>query len=414
MNDDLVSWPFARPRPGDGAGLLDIAPEYRRLRERRPIVRVRLPDGGRAWLLTRYPDVRAALADPRLSASTDPLHRHGGDAATRIGALAHTDPPEHARYRAPLDRAFGAGRIRARLPSMVAVVEERIAAMAAAPDRRCDLVRAFAIPVPLRIIGRLLGLPDEEHDGLRQAAERLLTIGLDPGEAGPAAAAMLAHMRRIVTARRRAPRDDLMSELTLHSALTDAEIADLGATLVLGGYETLAASIGTAVATLLEHPDQRAAFLADERTRDRAVEELLRYTSVVQYGVDRVAAHDLRLGDARIRAGERVIAFLPSANRDHAHHSRADDLDTGRRPLPHLAFGHGAHRCVGQHLARVELRLALPRLLRRFPDLRADPDRPAPVVRRDRVFGGPDALPVMWRDSAPGADERRRTPVRGA
>lgn len=392
MSPSDPHWPFARP-PGR---LLDISPHYARLRAQEPVARVRLDDGTSAWLVTRHRDVRGVLADQRLSASTDPLHRDAGGAGDRIGTLAHTDPPGHARYREPLNHAFGTRRVRVLEPRIASIVDEQVAEMAAAGPP-ANLMASFAVPVPLRVICEILGLSyHDQHGPLQLAADRMLTVGLDPREVRPVAAGMLARMRTAVSAKRHAPADDLISQLTGQGDLNDAEIADIAATLVLGGYETIAASIGTAVMALIEHPDQHRAVIREERLTDRAVEELLRYTSVIQYGVDRVAACGLVLGGRRIQAGDRVVAFLPAANRDAGCCPAAETLDISRPASAHVAFGHGVHQCVGQQLARTELRLALSGLFRRFPDLRLAVSQEQIALRRDKIFAGLDSLPVTW------------------
>jgi nocardicin N-oxygenase len=391
---DNTAWPFPRP-PRPPGRLLDISPRYAQLRARQPAARIALPDGTPAWLITRHQDVRAALADHRLSASTDPLHRDAGDSAGRIGTLAHTDPPQHARYRSPLNRAFGASRVRALQPRIKQIIGEQLDQMAACGPP-ADLMTSFAVPVPLRVICEVLGVPYRDQHALRLAADRMLTLGLAPSDVRPIAASMLSRMREAVSAKRRDSAKDLLTELTGAGELTDAEIADLAATLILGGYETLAASIGAAVAALIAQPRAIRAFADDAYRAERATEELLRYTSVVQYGVDRIAAHGLVLGGQHIQAGDRVIAFLPAANRDTALCPDPEALDTSRAPVPHVAFGHGVHQCVGQQLARTELRLAISSLFRRFPDLQLAVSPVQIALRHDKIFAGLDSLPVTW------------------
>lgn len=340
--------------------------------------------------------MRTVLGDRRFSASGDPLHRASpGADAPCIGRLPHTDPPEHARYRRPMGRAFTSRRITAWEPRIAEVVERHLTAMAE-QERPVDLVEALAVPVPLTVIGELMDLPKADWPALRQAASDLLSVELTREEAARTSGWLLDYLRELVARRRSAPGEDLLSELLGHGELTDVEVTDLGATVLMGGFDSLAASISTAVALLLCHPEQPRALAGPAERLDRLVEEVLRHSTIVQHGVDRTALVAVRLGEVDIAAGDRVVAHLPSANRDERLWPRTGEFDTTRPVTPHLAFGHGPHQCVGQQLARLELRLVLARLFHRFPGLRLAVPASELTLRRDRTFAGFQELLVTW------------------
>ncbi|MFD9061161.1 cytochrome P450 [Kitasatospora purpeofusca] len=385
------SWPFARP----GGRTFELAPQYSQLREADPVSRIILPDGTPAWLAISSHDVRTVLTDPRFSTRIQPMHRPGGDTTERIGALAHLDPPDHATYREPLQRLFSARRVRALEPRISQVIDEHLEMMAAAGPP-ADLVAAFAIPVPLTITCELIGLPLAERAMLQEAADLLLTLDVDPQNASDTATALLDYLNHVVRIKHSTPGDDLISHMVGHGRYTDAEVAALAATVLLGGYETLAGMISTGAALLMHHPAQALALQGDVHDRTLAVEEILRYVTVIQYGCDRIALTDLFLGDQLIHAGDRVVAFLPAANRDPLLCPVPDVLNTQRPPTAHAAFGYGPHQCLGQQLARVELGLALHLLFQRFPRLKlADAQNDLPT-RRDKLFASYHHLPVTW------------------
>ncbi|RSN38419.1 cytochrome P450 [Amycolatopsis sp. WAC 04197] len=361
-----------------------------------PVTRVRLADGEHAWLATRYDDVRTVLGDPTFSAAGDPMHRAtpGADAPF-IGRLPHTDPPEHSRYRRPLGRAFTPRRVAAWRPAIARAVDDHLDAMAAAGPP-VDLIESLAVPVPLSVVGALMDLPRHDWPSLRDAATTLLSDAPDREKAGATNAWLLEYLHALVAKRRAEPGSDLLSELIEHSDLGDMEVADLGATLVLGGFDSLAASIGTGVALILCHPDRPRALAGENERLDPLVEETLRFTTIVQRGVDRTAVTDCRLGDAEIRAGDRVVADLPAANRDRDRWPEADTYDPTRPARTNVAFGHGPHLCVGVHLARLELRIVLDRVLTRFPGLKLAVPADRLVLCRDRTFAGLRELPVTW------------------
>ncbi|MFA1548296.1 cytochrome P450 [Actinomadura chokoriensis] len=380
----------------------DPAREYAELRAHRPVARVRLPDGRPAWLASRYADNHRLLADARLSraaAAREGAPRVRG-IALEAGAITVLDPPEHTRLRRLIAGEFTAHRMRRFRPRIRAIAEELADAMAAAGPP-ADLVAGYAGPLPIRVISALLGVPEPDHDRFRSWADDYLgTTGTDPETVRRAAEGLRAYFGSLVAARRADPGDDLISSLVTaqdEERLTEQELIALGVTLLVAGYQTAAGMIAGSVQTLLDHPEQLAELRRDPGRMPAAAEELLRYVAVsASGGTIRVATADLDLGGTRIRAGEAVLPAITSANRDTAVFTDPDRLDLRRDPNPHLAFGHGVHRCLGAALARAELAVALSTLLERFPGLRhADPGSP-PEWRTGGMIRGPLTLPVAW------------------
>ncbi|MFA1538369.1 cytochrome P450 [Actinomadura monticuli] len=380
----------------------DPAREYARLRERRPVARVRLPDGRPAWLASRYADNHRLLADERLSraaAAREGAPRVRG-IALEAGSITTLDPPEHTRLRRLIAGEFTAHRMRRFRPRIRAIAEELADGMAAAGPP-ADLVAGYAAPLPIRVISMLLGVPEPDHDRFRAWADDYLgTTGTDPETVRRAAEGLRGYFRSLVADRRADPGDDVISSLVTaqdEERLSEQELVALGVTLLVAGYQTAAGMIAGSVQTLLDHPAQLAELRADPALMPAAAEELLRYVAVsASGGTIRVATRDLELGGTPIKAGEAVLPAITSANRDAAVFTDPDRLDLRRDPNPHLAFGHGAHRCLGAALARAELAVALSTLLERFPGLRhAEPGR-APEWRTGGMIRGPLALPVAW------------------
>ncbi|MFK0292596.1 cytochrome P450 [Streptomyces sp. NPDC090442] len=393
---DVTTQPTVRTCP------FDPPPEYRTLREQHPVAEVTLPDGVAGWLITGYEEARAALADPRLSSRRRRLRTGSGpvdDAELPVptpGNFLMMDPPEHTRLRRLLTGQFTVRRMRQLTPAVEKIVAERLDAMAAAGGP-IDLVRAFALPVPSLVICVLLGVPYADREDFQRDSATLIRLDASLDEAQRAHQALTGFLGRLVCAKRAEPGDDILSGLVRTGELTDEELAGVGVLLLLAGHETTANMIALGTMCLLRHPDQWEALRNDPALMDTAVEELLRYLSVIQYGVRRTALEDVELGGHRIPAGSTVVASLPSGNRDAAHFTGdPDQLDVGRPYRPHLAFGHGIHQCLGQQLARVEMKAALSALLDRFPDLRlALPAEQVPM-RHDMIVYGVHELPVTW------------------
>ena len=395
-----VSLPMRRSDP------FDPPAEYRRLREEEPVTRLAFPDGKVGWLLTRHQDVRALLGDDRFSSDrrrasspvrTFPIRRD--EPAERAGSLIGMDPPEHTRYRRMLTRYFTVRQMRELAPRIEQIVSEHLDAMERSGPP-ADLVPAFARPIPSLVICELLGVPYEDRVTFQRCTSTLLRLDADEDAIFAARDELWQYMRSLVATKRRHPDGALLGSLIQagdpDAALSDERLAGIGQLLLVAGHETTANMLALGTYALLRHPDQLRALGEDAAQADRAVEELLRYLTIVQFGTVRVAREDVDIAGRHIRAGETVVASLAAANRDPAQFSEPDELDLARPASQHVAFGHGIHQCLGQQLARVEMKIAYPALFRRFPALHlAVP--PSQVPMRDDMFVyGVHRLPVAW------------------
>lgn len=386
----------------------DPAPEYRDLRRDAPVSRIAFPSGGSGWLVTRYQDVRAMLGDARFSSRvgiTAPHVRPTPAVLAEVplpGALLRLDAPDHHRYRRPLMRAFTVKRVRQLRPRIQQIVDEHLDAMERSGGP-VDLVSELALPVTSLVICELLGVCYRDHGTFQGLAAQILAVEASPEQSQQARQALGAFMAELVAAKRGTPGDDLISTLVAEadtdpaSPLDDVALTVLGSLLLIAGHETTANMIALGTLTLLHHPQQLAALTAHPERADRAVEELLRYLTIIQFGLARVAAEDLTLGGQAIRAGEIVVAALPSANRDPGLGiDDPDRLDVTRDPTGHVAFGYGPHQCLGQQLARAELQITLTSLFARFPTLRTTVPLDELPFRDDMLIYGLHRLPVTW------------------
>jgi len=377
--------PTTRDHPFDPPAALAAAP---------PISRLRYPDGSLGWLVTDHAAARFVLSDPRFSTGLD-LARSPirvSEPMAMPGAFLFMDPPEHTRYRKLLTGAFTLRRMRALEPRIADLADTRLSALAAAGSP-ADLVRLFALPLASLVICELLGVPYEQHDRFERASHAMVDPAL-PAEARDAAGGELyGLLASVVADKRGSPGDDLLSGLL---SLSDEEVIGIGVMLLFAGHETTANMLGLGTFALLRHPGQLAALRADPTLVDGAVEELLRYLSIVQYEVNRGAVEDVEVAGQVIRAGESVLVSVPMANRDPARFDDPATLDLTRSTSGHLAFGHGVHQCLGQQLARIELRIGFSALLARFPALRLAVAQEEVPLRASRGIYGVDALPVAW------------------
>ncbi|WP_344863509.1 cytochrome P450 [Planomonospora alba] len=376
----------------------DPVPELSAVREAEGITRVRTVFGIEAWLVTRFEDVRAVLSHPELysNALVPPFRPPGAapDGEEGAGNLLGSDPPEHTRLRRMLAPEFTARRMRGLEPRIRQIVDEHLDAMERGGPP-ADLVTDFALPVPSLVICELLGVPYTDRAGFQRTSQRMLDVSLPPQERAAAAAEARAYITGLVTAMRRDPGDDLLGMLIRQHGgeLTTAELAGIGSLLLLAGHETTSNMLSLGTLALLRHPGQLAVVRDEPDRVEGAVEELLRWLSIVHAGTFKATTTEVRLGGRTIGPGELVICSIPAANRDPAFVPDPDRLDVGRNTLGHVAFGHGVHHCLGAHLARLEMRIAFPALLRRFPGLRLAGE---PVYRSFTVVHGLETMPVAW------------------
>jgi hypothetical protein len=371
-----------------------------------PISRVRLWDGSTAWLVTRYDDERALLADPRISAdTTQPGYPHISAGARERRKQARTfismDDPDHARLRRMVTAQFAIKRIEALRPAIQQIVDELIDAMLTTP-KPVDLVEAFALPVPSRVICELLGVPYADHGFFQENSKILVKRDSPPEAARQAQSMLLTYLDALVTEKLANPGEDLLSKLAVERVATGEisphDAAVMGTLLLIAGHETTANMIALGTLTLLQHPEQLAALREgdDPTLIAGTVEELLRYLSIVHSGRRRVARADIDLGAVVIRAGDGVILANDVANRDASVFPDPDRLDIHRGDRHHLAFGYGVHQCLGQPLARVELHVVYATLYRRIPTLRLAVDLDQVLFKHDGLIYGVYTLPVTW------------------
>ncbi|WP_152363587.1 cytochrome P450 [Microlunatus speluncae] len=366
-----------------------------------PVRPILMAGGRRGWLVTGYEEARTVLADPRFSAdrskADSPIRERPGDAQpTPPGMFISHDAPDHTRYRKQLTGLFTVRRMRALASRIEEYVDERLDAMEAAGGPT-DLVAAFAMPVPSLVICELLGVDYDDRADFQEWTAKLLNLDTPVAEIRDLWGRLDTFMLDLVRRKRETPTDDILGGLIeSDAAFTDEELSNVGKLLLIAGHETTANMIGLSTFALLQHPDQLARLRREPELIPGAVEELLRYLSIVQFVAVRVALEDVELGGRLIPAGETVAMHLPEANRDPHQFEDPDTLDVTRERVRHVSFGHGIHQCLGQQLARTELVVGLGKLLERFPNLRLAVDPSEVPLRHDMVIYGVHRLPVAW------------------
>ncbi|MER5620214.1 cytochrome P450 [Streptosporangium sp. NPDC002544] len=370
-------------------------------REHGPISRFPFPDGHEGRLVTGYDLVRAVLADPRFSSRKELMRHHPlidyGDIEVPPappGEFLLMDEPQHGRYRKPLVGKFTVRRMRLLTERVEQITADHLDAMEKAGPS-ADLVTAFAKPIPSIIICELLGVPYEDRGFFQENIDKFLGGEVSDEELIAAYTATQQYLAELVVAKRANPTDDVLSDL-LDSDLTDEELQGMALILLSAGFDTTANMLALGTFALLQNPDQLAALRAEPTLTDQAVEELLRYLSVAKQFY-RVALEDIELGGHTITAGTTVILSLNTAARDPERFPNPHVLDLRRQDGGHLAFSHGIHQCLGQQLARVEMRVAFPALLNRFPTLRlAVPAEEVALRPETADIYGVKSLPVTW------------------
>ncbi|MEV8635290.1 cytochrome P450 [Streptosporangium sp. NPDC051023] len=376
--------------------------QLRSLRNERPVTPMTYPDGHVGWLVTGYAAARAVLADPRFSSRREllripvdhPLAQESRRPA-EPGLFIRMDPPNHTRYRKLLTAQFTVRRMKQLEPRIEEITAERLDAMEKAGPTQ-DLVREFALPIPSLVICELLGVPYADRAEFQRATAVLINRESTLEEIRTTFAGVTEFLIGLIARKRAEPTDDLLSGLVSGGELTDEELGNIGFILLAAGHETTANMLGLGTFALLRHPEQLAALRADPSLIDNTVEELMRYLSIIRLGPLRAALEDVELEGELIRAGDAVTISVPAVNRDPARFDDPERLDVTRPAGGHLSFGHGVHQCLGQQLARVEMRIAFPMLFDRFPELRlAVPAEEVPMRDTMSIYGV-HSLPVRW------------------
>ncbi|WP_255955336.1 cytochrome P450 [Streptomyces odontomachi] len=387
----LDGYPVTRHCPFDPpAGLTKV-------REEQPIARMTYPDGTVGWLVTEYALGREVFGSPLFSSRHDlrsfPVPMPLPPSKAVPGMFIGMDAPDHTRYRKPLSKAFTSRRVRDLEPQIEQVITECLDAMEA-KGGPVDLMQEFAMPVPVRVISELLGASPDIAKELKQLRVDVLNPDIPKDQAAAASRATSELMYALVQGKRTDPGDDLLSELVQDGDLTDQELAGMMMLMLIAGHETTAQLFGLSTYLVLERDSLREAVIKGPVT-DATANEFLRYLSVAPFIV-RVALEDTEIGGHKIAAGESVTISLTAANRDPKRFPDADAFDVEGPESTSLAFGHGMHRCIGENLARTELRIGLPALLRRFPQLRLAASTSEIETRDAMHVYGVQKLPVTW------------------
>jgi cytochrome P450 len=384
--------PFAPPPPmlGNPKGLF----------------RVRIWNGDTPWLITGHEQARTLFADSRVSVDD---RRSGfphwnehmlSTVDKRPRSVFTSDAEEHTRFRRMLSKPFTFRRVESLRPAIQKITDECIDAILAGPQP-AELVSALALPVPTVVISEMLGVPYEDHEFFQEHANAGLARYAAADAMQKGAMSLHQYLVDLVEEKQAHPAEDAVSDLAERvtaGEISVKEAAQLGTGLLIAGHETTANMIGIGILALLENPDQ-AGFLRDAedpKVIANAVEELMRYLSIIQTGQRRVAIEDIEIGGETIRAGEGIIIDLAPANWDAKAYPEPDKLDLSRDAGQQLGFGYGRHQCVGQQLARAELQIVFHTLLRRIPTMRLAIPLDEVPFKHDRLAYGVYELPVTW------------------
>jgi len=371
--------------------------------EQSSLHRLVYPDGHLGWLVTDYSLICKVLTDTRFSAKSEfkraPIHRASIDPfygrQALPGWLVDMDPPDHTKYRRALSNLVSLRRMKELTPRIEQIVHDHLNTMEKMGPP-LDLIEHFALPVPSLIICELLGVPYEKRSEFQSNSAAIFSLEVNAGQATAAMDNLTNLLRELVIEKRKHPEDDILSELTKLGEFNDEEIAGLGVLLLTAGHETSASMLGLGTLTLLTNPAQLALLQQDPTLIDNAVEELLRYITIFQFGVPRTPLEDVTLDGQLIKAGESLTLSLPAANRDATQFKHPNQLDIQRTERGHLAFGFGIHFCLGRNLARIEMQICYLELFRQFPSLRLAVPLDAVELNNEAGFYGIHRLPVAW------------------
>lgn len=376
---------------------LDPVPDLGVTRADAPVSRLPLPFGITAWLVTGYGESKEVLAATERFSNdyTNLVGKAGLSDEQNPGGLGFADPPDHTRLRKMLTPEFTMRRLSRLTPRIDQIIAEQLDAMEESGGT-VDLMQAFALPIPSLTICELLGVSYEDRDDFQRLSTVRFDLFAGAGASFGAITESLSYLLEIVRKQRESPGDGLLGMLVKEHGdnISDRELAGLADGVLTGGLETTASMLALgAIVLLRDRPTFELVRDSDEAAQ-QFVEELLRYLTVVQVAFPRFAREDVTVGGQEIAKGDIVFVSLSGANRDAALGSGMESFDPTRPATQHLAFGWGAHRCIGAELARMELRAAYPALVRRFPDLRLAVEPEKLSYRQTSIVYGVDTLPV--------------------
>ncbi|MCW7983826.1 cytochrome P450 [Streptomyces platensis subsp. clarensis] len=388
-----LSYPFNVPES------LELSEEYEQARNRPGLLKVRMAYGEPAWLVTRYAEARFVLGDQRFSRAEGARHDEPrASEGRRDSGILGMDPPDHTRLRTLVAKAFTVRQVEKLRPQVKQLANELLDELVAAGPP-ADLVDRYALPIPVAVICRMLGVPAEDRPRFRVWSDAALsTSSLTAAEFDANMEELRAYMRQLIEEHRSAPRDDLMTALIeardVGDRLSELELVDLCVGILVAGHETTATQIPNFVLALLDHPGQLALLRKQPELIGGAVEELLRFVPLGSGASQpRYATEDVEVGGTLVRAGTPVLVAVGAANRDALRFGTPGTLDIARTGNQHLGFGHGVHHCLGAPLARLELQEAIGALITRFPELRLAGDV---VWKSEMLVRGPRVMPVGW------------------
>ncbi len=388
--EDLPLFPFSR------TSQFELPEEYAEARGKCPVSPVKLWNGQRSWLLTKHADYCSVLVDPRFSGRfSRPEFPSVSEARYGIDKLEKSfvgmDNPEHDHFRRMVTKEFTAKRMMALRPSVERLTDGLLDAIEA-KGPPTDLVKDLAIELPALVMCELFGSPYEDHTYIARLAAGRHGLSQTPEQAKQSADDLVAYCRTLIDKKEAEPVDDMISrviqEHVLGGNLTRDEFANMCSMIARAGHDTTTNMIGLGTLLLLQHPEQLERLKREPELVDRAVDELLRYLTPVQFAPRRVALEDVEVNGSVIRKGDGVFAVSASANRDPDEFPDPDSLDISRDASNHVSFGHGIHRCLGQGLARIELQVVFHKLFERFPNLRlAEPFEEVKFKYDSQIYG---------------------------
>ena len=395
-NFPMQRCPFAPPK------------QYAEIRKQPGLSKIRMPDGSWAWIVTRHAEVKQVLGDARFTTvPATPNYPMVAPARASLlrnehpATLIRMDPPNHTKHRRMLSKEFMVKVIEGMKPYLEGTIDRLMDEMEA-KGGSADFAQVFALALPTTVISHLLGVPYEDEEFFHERALAKLDLKADPEVPVRAGREMREYLDKLITRKLEAaePADDLITRL-LHNHMLTGDITREEALatielLLMGGHETTANMIALGCLSLLENPDQKDELVADPSLVVNAVEEMLRFHTIVHYNGPRVALEDVEIGGTLIKQGDGVMALISAANRDPEAFDDPDRFDIHRKAIHHVAFSYGVHQCLGQALARAELQIVFSKLFQRFPNLKLAVPFDELEFRYDAFVYGIEKLPVTW------------------